>query len=181
MSERRSKIGRLRQTCFSILAIAALVTTLDRAEAYKVYISNEKDNTVSVIDTGVKRVVNTIGVGDQPAGIAALPSGAFVYVANAGANTVSVINTAANLVTATVNTAGAFNEPFGITAEPDGRFVYAANRMSNSVTTIRVMGNTVEKIISPVSQPEWLAATGGYVYVPSTNSAGIVTIIKIEP
>ena len=40
------------------------------AGAYKAYVSNEKGNTVSVIDTTTWKLVDTIKVGQRPRGIA---------------------------------------------------------------------------------------------------------------
>ena len=49
------------------------------ASAYKVYVSNEKDNTVSVIDSATMEVVKTINVGQRPRGITMSPDGKLIY------------------------------------------------------------------------------------------------------
>ena len=67
------------------------------------YVPNEYDNTVSVIDTATDLVVATIPVGGQTADTAAVsPNGAFVYVASES-GIVSVIDTASNSVVGTIN------------------------------------------------------------------------------
>jgi YVTN family beta-propeller protein len=38
-----------------------------------VYVSNQQDNTVSVIDTGTNKVVATVPVGTAPGGVALTP------------------------------------------------------------------------------------------------------------
>jgi YVTN family beta-propeller protein len=55
------------------------------------YVSNLKSNTVSVIDLAAKTCIQTIPVGAEPTGLAALDNG-MLYVANLKDNTVSVID-----------------------------------------------------------------------------------------
>ena len=40
-----------------------------QAHAHLVYVSNEKDDTVSIIDTETNEVIDTIDVGERPRGI----------------------------------------------------------------------------------------------------------------
>jgi YVTN family beta-propeller protein len=56
-----------------------------------VYVANEGDNTVSVIDEATGAVTGTIPVGPAPEGVAVDPATGTVYVANESGNTVSVI------------------------------------------------------------------------------------------
>ena len=59
---------------FSSLAAAVAAVTLAAAapapaHAYKVFVSNEKENTVSVIDSETLKVVYTIKTGARPRGV----------------------------------------------------------------------------------------------------------------
>ncbi len=94
-------------------------TTAGGATAY-VYVTNDNDSTVSVIDPAGNTVVATVPVGSGPIGVAVSPNGRRVYVANlCGTGTynstnigaVSVIDAASNTVVATV-TVG--NGPYGV-------------------------------------------------------------------
>ena len=49
---------------------AVLAVSGGPAQAYKVYISNEKGNSISVIDSETQAVVATAPVGRRPRGIA---------------------------------------------------------------------------------------------------------------
>ena len=53
------------------------------AGAFTAYVSNEKSNTVSVIDTDKFQVVKTIKVGQRPRGIELTKDGKFLLVASA--------------------------------------------------------------------------------------------------
>src|SRR5574339_414917 len=98
--------------------LIAFFLTLTRAAlaAPFAYITNEMDNTVSVIDTAAGKVIASVPVGTRPDGVAITPDGKFVYTANFEADTVSVIDTSDNKVKATV---ASTHRPSGIVVSPD--------------------------------------------------------------
>jgi YVTN family beta-propeller protein len=61
----------------------------DRRHQPLAYVTNQVDNTVSVIDTAGNTVVATIPVGDNPNGVAITPDGTRAYVTNLGTVVVS--------------------------------------------------------------------------------------------
>ena len=63
------------------------------ASAFTAYVSNEKDNTLSVIDTSEWQVVKTIKVGQRPRGIAYTKDQKFVLVAVGDDDTIQMIDT----------------------------------------------------------------------------------------
>jgi len=62
------------------------------AQAFIAYVSNEKSNTVSVIDTDSWTVTKTIKVGQRPRGIDFTRDGKFVMVAVGDDDTIQVID-----------------------------------------------------------------------------------------
>src|SRR5690349_10447710 len=68
------------------------------ALAYVAYVSNEKSNTVSVIDTDKWAVTNTIKVGQRPRGIEFTRDGKFVLVAVGDDDKIEVIDAATQQV-----------------------------------------------------------------------------------
>ena len=65
-------LGRLaasQEPCAWALALAVLGAGVSPLKAYTVYVTNEKDNTVSIIDSSKLEVVKTIKVGQRPRGI----------------------------------------------------------------------------------------------------------------
>ncbi len=72
------------------------------ANAYKAYVSNEKSNTVSVIDTDKLAVVKTIKVGQRPRGIALTKDDKYCLVAVGDDNTIQIIDTQKAEVTGTL-------------------------------------------------------------------------------
>ena len=63
-----------------------------RPDGARVFVSNGRAGTVSVIDTGTNKVVATVEVGKRPWNMAITPDGAKLYVANGRSNSVSVID-----------------------------------------------------------------------------------------
>ena len=67
-----------RLTFLAAAAAAGLMAS--PASAYMVYVSNEKDNTVSVVDSATMEVVKTINVGQRPRGITISHDGKLIYL-----------------------------------------------------------------------------------------------------
>ena len=72
------------------------------AGAYKAYVSNEKGNTISVIDTTAWKVIETIKVGQRPRGIALTKDQKYVLVAVGDDDTIQMIDTTSNKVVDTL-------------------------------------------------------------------------------
>jgi YVTN family beta-propeller protein len=71
--------------------MSAWLAAATPAAAFIAYVSNEKSNTVSVIDTDSWQVVGTIKVGQRPRGIEATRDGKFVLVAVGDDDTIQMI------------------------------------------------------------------------------------------
>jgi YVTN family beta-propeller protein len=76
----RTRSGKAIWRC-ALAGLCAVFVRAGEAEAYKAYVSNEKGNTISVIDTGERKVVGTIKVGQRPRGIALTRDQKYVLVA----------------------------------------------------------------------------------------------------
>jgi YVTN family beta-propeller protein len=72
----------------------------------RVYVANNGNNSVSVIDALEFAVVSTIAVGSAPIGIAVDPAGTRVYVVHNGASSIAVIDTSTNQRLADIAYAG---------------------------------------------------------------------------
>ena len=102
--------------------------------AYLAYVSNEKSNTVSVIDTDKWAVINTIKVGQRPRGIEFTQDGKFVLVAVGDDDTIEMIDTATQQDGRTRLPSGPDPELF--TQDAAGKTLYVANENDNTVTII---------------------------------------------
>jgi YVTN family beta-propeller protein len=133
---------------------------------HTVYVANEGDNTVSVLDasrcsasvaTGCASPSATVHVGDSPTGIAVDQATDSVYVANNGGDTISVIDGATCnatqqtgcAVTPASITVG--NGPFAIGVNPTTDSIYVTDNGAVSIGTIHAidptsLGDTVSVI-----------------------------------
>ncbi len=82
----------------------------------KVYVSNGRAGTVSVLDSRTYELLNTIQVGVRPWGMALSPDGKFLYTANGPSNDVSVVDLAANTEIARIK---AGSSPWAVTVVPN--------------------------------------------------------------
>jgi YVTN family beta-propeller protein len=81
----------------------------------RIYVSNGRAGTVSVLDSRSYELLDTIKVGTRPWGIAISPDGKFLFSANGPSNDVSVVDLEKNKEVARV-TAGA--SPWGVVVVP---------------------------------------------------------------
>jgi YVTN family beta-propeller protein len=76
------------------------------------YVTNQEDSTLSVIDTQNPLLQTTIDVGSTPEGVDITADGQYVFVVNWGENNVSVINTSTLMIEQTIDT-GEGSRAFG--------------------------------------------------------------------
>ena len=120
------------------------------------YVSNFDDDTVSVIDTANKDIIQTIAVGNGPKGVAVSPDGTRVYVANSLGDSVSVISTTVTpqSVTTTISVG---DGPAGVAVHPDGSKVYVAN---SSGDTVSVIDTTTDGVVDTILFPATVGPHG---------------------
>src|SRR5262252_4243586 len=120
---------------YVILGICVSVVLAGEASAYKAFVSNEKSNTISIIDTTEREVVRTIKVGQRPRGIALTKDQKYVLVAVGDDDTIQMIDTGTNAV---VGTLPSGPDPELFIEDPDGKTLYVANEDDNTVTIIDI-------------------------------------------
>ncbi len=128
------EMGTTMRRCV-IIGICIPFVLAGEAKAYKAYVSNEKSNTVSIIDTAERKVVGTIKVGQRPRGIAVTKDQKYVLVAVGDDDTIQMIDTGSNKI---VDTLPSGPDPELFTDDPAGRILYVANENDNTVTIIDI-------------------------------------------
>jgi YVTN family beta-propeller protein len=104
-------------------------TAAQAAAVGHIYVTNQLDDTLSVINARTNQVTATVAAGVAPEGVAVTPDGSRVYIADSGSAEVSVLDTANNKIVATVPVG---KSPTGVALSPDGQFLYVANRSSDN-------------------------------------------------
>jgi YVTN family beta-propeller protein len=115
-----------------LLGIGLFVLLSARAGALTAYVSNEKSNTISVIDIDKFAVIKTIKVGQRPRGIESTKDGKFILVAVGDDDTIQMIDTNSHEIVATLPSGP---DPEFI-QDPVGKILYVANENDNTITII---------------------------------------------
>jgi len=143
----------------------------------KLYVANEWDNNVSVIDIDPtsssrwQKLAYNISVGKSPADLATSQDGSFVYVVNSGSDTVSVIDTATDQV---IDTLTVGDCPLRMATS--GNILYVINYRDGNVSMINMTTNTVLSSTFVVGNyPKGIAVTadGETIYVVNNGSESV--------
>jgi YVTN family beta-propeller protein len=143
----------------------------------RIYVTNQLDNTASVIDGATHKIVATVRVGVSPGQMAVSPDRKSVYVANTGSNTVSVLNTDSNTIARTIALPSR-SRPIDVAANPNGRYLYTADGGSNRVSVIDTRTKRVVASVRVGTQPLSIAVAhdGKTVYAANSGSGDVSVI-----
>jgi len=155
------------------LVLAALLWLLpQQALAQDIaFVVNRRGDTVAVVDTGTRQILEEIDVGGRPKSLAVTPDGQFVYVTVGQDKVIAVISVADLEVVATIDASG----PQGIAITPDGQFAYVSARFAG-VEVFRLSDNTLFETITndffDTSQELAITPNGSHVYVANIAFTG---------
>jgi YVTN family beta-propeller protein len=105
------------------------------ADGGLLYVVCEAADSLVVVDTGRRRIVAEVTVGDLPHGVCLSPDGRRAYVSNRGSDSVSVVDTRSLEVVATFAVG---DEPHGLTTNDSGEILYVANAGSGDISVVDV-------------------------------------------
>jgi YVTN family beta-propeller protein len=149
----------------------------------RVFVCNNGENTVSVVDVSTNSLFTKVTVGSAPVydDVAGTLGAQSVYVTNSGSNTVSVIDAESLVVVATI-TVG--NSPWGVAivgSVSTGERAYVANRLDDTVSVINVATNAVIATIPVGDEPMGVAVAGvvgGETVVVTNSGDGTISLIN---
>ena len=141
----------------------------------RVYVTNQRSNTVSVIDGASNAVVVTIPVGAGPLFLDVNPTTNRVYVTNSFGNSVSVVDGASNSVIATIPVG---RQPTRVLVDSATNRIYVANFMTDNVSVIDGTANAVVATVAVGFRPTALALnpSTNRIYVANTNGGSVSVI-----
>jgi len=144
----------------------------------KLFVSNERDGTVTIIDVATKET-KTLSTGANPAGLTKSPDESKIYASNSGSDTISVIDTRTERVTQTIylrigdlgGIPGA--SPLGMTASPDGKWLYVAMYDINAVAVVDTTRGQLKGFIPAGWGPTAVAITKNGTKLYVANAKGV--------
>jgi PQQ-dependent catabolism-associated beta-propeller protein len=170
-------------TLMPALVTAAIASSfgVTPADAYMAYVTNEKDNSVSVIDTDKLEVVKTAKVGQRPRGIVMSNDGKWIIICTSDDNDVKVYDAK---TLEYVKSLPSGPDPELLTLHPDGKRLYIANEDDNLVTVVDIQTSKVITEIPVGVEPEGMGMSpDGKVLVntsETTNMAHFIDTTKHE-
>ena len=145
----------------------------------RVYVANNKGDSVSAIDTATKQLIATIPVGGAPEGIGVTPNDEEIYATNQRDGTVSVIDNTTLTVIATIPTG---NLPQRVVFTRDGTKAFVENGFSDTLSVIDTATHTVIATLPTGHNPFTMLASPDdmKLYVCNANNTSTtVTVIDI--
>lgn len=131
----------------------------------RVYVTSERDGTVTAVDPMSGQILATVPTGDHPAGLLLSWTGAMLFVANSGSDTVSVVETRTHRIARTIplrppDVRGLPGcTPMGMALSADGRSLYVALADLNAVAVVDVGEGTVRGYIPAGWYPTSVVST----------------------
>jgi YVTN family beta-propeller protein len=120
-----------------------------------IYVVNQQDGTMSVIDGATKTVATTIPMGRNTASAVAVdPVTDTIYVTNVYGNSVSVVDGVTNTIIATIPVG---DQPLQVSVDPVTDMAYVTNQLSHTVSVINGVTDTVTATIAVGVNPNGVA------------------------
>jgi YVTN family beta-propeller protein len=132
----------------------------------RLYVVAQESNALLIVDAESKKVINKIGVGNEPHSVILSKDDQKAYVSNQWSDNVSVIDLSAGKVTDTLKTG---NGPAGLALSKDGKALYVVNSFSSDVSVIDLQSKEEINRITAGNNPTGakLSPDGKFLFVTS--------------
>jgi PQQ-dependent catabolism-associated beta-propeller protein len=141
-----------------------------------IFVTNEKGNTVSVIDPATNKVQTTINVGTQPRGIGKSPDGSELYVALGEEGKIAVIDPKTNAVLRKFDS-GPDPEAFGV--HPNGNIYISMEADAKAAVYNPKTGERVA-VVDVGLEPEGVAVSpDGSKVIVTSESTNMLHVISV--
>ncbi len=160
----------------SLFVGLAYSASLLAAPSGHIFVTNEKDDSVSVIDGKSLEVINTIPIGERPRGIGVSPDGSELYVAVSEESLIKVINTSTLEV---IREFSGGSDPEAFAVHPQGN-IYISNEDDAKASVINPITGELLTQISVGLEPEGVAASpDGKRVIVTSESTNMLHVIKV--
>lgn len=159
------------------LAVGSLLAS-STLYAETAYVSNEKDDTISIIDLDTMAVTDTIEVGERPRGIILSKDYSKLYICASDSDTVQVMDLATNSI---IKELPSGEDPEQFALHPNNRHLYVSNEDDALVTIVDTETSEVLAQIDVGVEPEGMAVSpDGTMAVNTSETTNMVHWIDTE-
>ncbi|WP_342027494.1 PQQ-dependent catabolism-associated beta-propeller protein [Methyloceanibacter methanicus] len=159
-----------------VAPIAMLAVT--PAYADKIFVSNERDNTVTVVDSDSLETIKTIATGRRPRGIVTSPDKSEVYVCVGDDNAVEVIDAGSLEIVRNLDSGP---DPELMDVSKDGKTIYIANEDDSMVTIMKPdTGDLIVEVPVGVEPEGMRVSPDGTMTVATSESSSMAHFIDTE-
>lgn len=160
------------------LIFAALTALPCAALAEEIWVTNEKDNTVSVIDVATLEVTRTIPTGERPRGITFSHDFSRVYICASDSDTVQVMDPNTGEV---LHNLPSGEDPEQFVLHPNDRHLYIANEDDAITTVVDTATRSVIAQIDVGIEPEGMAVSpDGKIAITTSETTNMAHWIDTE-
>jgi PQQ-dependent catabolism-associated beta-propeller protein len=163
-----------------LAAPAALLAFLlaTPAHAYRAYVSNEKGNSITIIDTDKLEAVQTVKVGRRPRGIELSKDGSELFICAGDDDAIQVLDTKTLQITGKLPSGP---DPELLALSPDGGTIYVSNENDNLVTLIDARKKQRIGDVPVGVEPEGMAVSpDGKLLVNTSETTNMAHIIDTQ-
>ena len=144
----------------------ALAGAVGPAQAQEIFVSNEKGNSISIIDGAALEPIEEVAVGNRPRGIALSSDGRFLYICASDDNTIEVFDTESRKV---VGSLPSGPDPELLVLSPDDALIYVANEDDNMVTVVDIAAKAALTEIPVGVEPEGMGVSHDGKWIVNTS------------
>jgi PQQ-dependent catabolism-associated beta-propeller protein len=149
-----------------MLALACVGGMVGQAAALEIFVSNEKGNSISIIDGETLELIETVPVGNRPRGIALSSDGRHLYICASDDNTIQVLDTESRKV---VGNLPSGPDPELLVLSPDDALIYVANEDDNMVTVVDIASKAAVTEIPVGVEPEGMGVSHDGKWIVNTS------------
>ncbi|TGP35940.1 hypothetical protein EN828_09345 [Mesorhizobium sp. M2D.F.Ca.ET.185.01.1.1] len=141
----------------TLIALGLALVLVPPAAAETIYVSNEQDNTVAVVDGATMTLQAAIDVGRRPRGMALSVDKKVLFVAEGDDNRIDVVDLAKRQVVGQLPSGA---DPEFFVVHPDGKRLFVANENDNQVSVVDIAGAKIIGTVDVGVEPEGMAVSG---------------------
>src|SRR5918994_3149538 len=139
-----------------IVGTALVLMVTSPLTAREIFVSNEKGNSISIVDGDSLEVIETVPGGNRPRGIVLSPDGKHLYICASDDDTIEIMDTATREI---VGKLPSGPDPELMDISPDGALMYVANEDDNMVTVVDIAAGRMISEIPVGVEPEGMGVS----------------------